>query len=254
MALSKAQWNITQVVEGKFSEYSYLALGDTFIKGFQYRKIFQVGSKGFQYIGALRDDTLLRKVFYLHGSIEDLLYDFNAQIGDTLKTYNSPFGRVIIDEIDSILIESDFRKVWGVKVPASPGSEFNIIEGIGSTSGLLNSIPHPIEVTSRLDCYSEEVETLYPHFNSSQACPFTTSTTKLNVLPIFNIKPNPANGYFEVLTSEKDFEIEIMNSLGETIDRFESRFFFDITFYPNGIYYLKFKSKRSIQTRKLLVN
>src|SRR5688572_26179253 len=95
------QWMCMPVGPGPANvqfDYSITMIGDTTINGLIYHKLFtpfiQIINNtncqmwmGTGYKGALREDTALRKVYYVPQSdtAEQLLYDFNLQVGDTVQ-------------------------------------------------------------------------------------------------------------------------------------------------------------------------
>lgn len=86
---------------------SYKINGDTLVDGKIYHKllahklVYQVGISqscnpaplyfSSYYSGAIREDTLTRKVYYLRPSdtSDTLLYNFTLNVGDTVRTYNN---------------------------------------------------------------------------------------------------------------------------------------------------------------------
>src|SRR6188474_3640675 len=96
-----AIWNFHMVVRcgfhgWEFDDYSIHISEDTVINGQVYHKLsipfVQHNTTDFcsevvGYQGAIRQDTSIRKVFYVSptDSIEQLLYDFNMQVGDTVR-------------------------------------------------------------------------------------------------------------------------------------------------------------------------
>lgn len=97
-------------------DYCLFINGDTTIGTNTYHKLYASGfiaascpPPGYYYYnsyrGAFRQDTAMRRVFYVPVSATDdtLLYDFNLNPGDTLPmTYNFGNGNVVIG-IDSVL-------------------------------------------------------------------------------------------------------------------------------------------------------
>jgi hypothetical protein len=128
--------------------YSYTIGADTIIGSATYRTLIVpfwfnsgvshcTGQAGYK--GAYRQDTTLRKVFIIPpgDSTEQLLYDFNLQVGDTCKGYlmrYCPGLDYIVDNVDSILIGNQYRKRWHFPQYLM---DMYIIEGIGSSEGLL---------------------------------------------------------------------------------------------------------------------
>jgi len=93
------------------------------------------------YDGAIRQDTANRTVFYVppSDSLEQLLYDFNMQMGDTVKGFLESFASPAdtVHSIDSVLVGTNYRKRWNI----NPWYNIYLIEGIGSTYGLI--VPSP---------------------------------------------------------------------------------------------------------------
>ncbi len=176
--------------------YSIEISGDTLIGGTNYHKLVSPEqvfhsngacnisgtwtAPGF-YAGAIRQDIANKKVFYVDTMTytEQLLYDFNLQVGDTVKGFyvsNNPcwdeiVGGLVVG-IDSVMIGNSYRKRWNI------GGCFNtpdiyFIEGIGSTYGLIDNFflagatDHPIH---RLQCFTKMDSLLFP--SSLSSCQF----------------------------------------------------------------------------------
>jgi hypothetical protein len=116
------------------------------------------------YQGAVRQDTSIKKVFIVLSTdtIEQLLYDFNMQVGDTVRGIlnNNLLDDEIVQSIDSILVGNNYRKRWNI----NPYYNISLIEGIGSTYGLIKSSPGNIvdQPDYSLTCFSQNGFTLYP--------------------------------------------------------------------------------------------
>lgn len=116
------------------------------------------------YIAALRQDTALRKVYYIapNDSIEKVLYDFSLVVGDTFH-YDGFWclGTLpVVIGIDSILIGGSYRKKWFFNSSyIGP-----IVEGIGSLDDMFfvcePNPPAPVNWT--LMCFSHSGQGLYP--------------------------------------------------------------------------------------------
>jgi len=178
--------------------------GDTLIGQNNYHKVYQSGyisascpPPGYyyynQYEGALRQDSILKKVFFVQPSnnFEELLYDFNLGIGDTLdSSFNSFADFNFISNIDSVLVGSNFHKRFILS------SQFDtnyaaIIEGVGSTLGLFKNLVNPnfiMYAGSHLKCFNHYADN-YP---DTSACVFTIGIDETKQDPnFFSIYPNP---------------------------------------------------------------
>lgn len=140
---------------GLAASYQFLFVGDTIINTTTYKKINKAGwvngslsqcytGTPMGYQGAFRDDSLQKKVFLITpgSTSEDLVYDFNLNIGDTIKSIliDSVSGcpTIIIDNIDSVLINSIWHKRWNSFGSGCLPIGALYIEGIGSLFGFLD--------------------------------------------------------------------------------------------------------------------
>lgn len=128
-----------------------------------------------KYAGAIRNDHAARKTYIIpeQTSVEQLLYDFNWQVGDTITGYLNhtitAFEDTVIS-IDSVLVGSTYRKRWFI----DPWYQVYLIEGIGSTYGLINPVPAGLSDNDDyvLNCFSQNNVPLYP--SGTSGCPVLT--------------------------------------------------------------------------------
>lgn len=144
------------------------------------------------YFGAIRQDTIDRKVYFLSpGSTNDtLLYDFNLSIGDTLPPSWRNQIAMIVTHIDSIFDGTGYRKYFSLS-DAVHYDSLAIIEGIGSTRGLFYWLNEQYQASNELRCLKQDSLILY-----SDACPYACDmATNLNDISekryIASISPNP---------------------------------------------------------------
>lgn len=145
---------------------------------------------------------------------EVLLYDFNAQVGDTLELqpfllpYAGGFRTqafVVIETIDSILLDTTWRKRLKINTVGLFGNSFSAdeywIEGMGSTAGLFGAGSFGF-VASDFDyptllCFTLNDSLVYssPLHN---AC-FESRTVSL-AEPNFTLSvyPNPAHNFLQI--------------------------------------------------------
>ena len=154
------------------------------------------------YVGAIRQDAGLKKVYiYPQSSAgEMVLYDYDLQVGDTLdQTYTNITTFNMVSVIDSVLVGTNYHKrfwLWDINAPAPGPNDTGyvaLIEGIGSTFGLLEPLVPPFEYICAMLCVSVDSVTIYPP--GATNCNFMTSG-----LPAIEnhehdvvIKPNPVS-------------------------------------------------------------
>lgn len=191
------------------------------------------------YKGAIREDTLTRKVYFIPPSEneEQLLYDFKWQVGDTLTGYMEFILEPdIIQTVDSILIGDTYRKRWLL----NPYHSIYLIEGIGSTYGLFERSPGPVaeDFGYSLICFQQNGSILYPDTTTTCQFPnFINIGDKIQ--DQISIIPNPSNGSFIIkfdnLTLKEICIIDLMGNKYFT-KNITSETYINIENLPVGLY------------------
>ncbi len=173
--LNNPQWKIDLHVYsgmdcfGFHDVYNYNETGDTVIGSFTYKKILKKGihetinsmcnptsSTNFINTGpscCLRSAGKQMYIVEAGNTTEELLYDFNLNVGDTLPpSYSHPAAQIItVTAIDSIFTPYGFRKKYSL----SGTSSLFLYEGIGSSAGLIEGFDEIfLSGTCDLICFS----------------------------------------------------------------------------------------------------
>ena len=225
------------------SWFSYYIEGDTFINSTSYRKLYKSGSTYEHcaygnavnvwnyydnYVCAFREDTLSRVVYFVSPSAinEMIWFDFSAGVGDTISPWDSCTE---VASIDSVLVGSTYRKRFNL----TNISSYTIIEGIGSTAGLMEPVC-PFEYFGTLTCFSQEGQTLYP--DTITSCDLITSLN--GPIPTslqFQINPNPAEDVITLTGLSEISSVKFYNCVGQLVMiADESRI--DVSELPGGVY------------------
>lgn len=212
--------------------------------------------------GAIREDTIARKVFFLEtDSIhEKILYDFSLNIGDTVKSYVTKFCSpgVIVTQIDSILIDGNYRKRWTYSRPGCLfGNQGQVIEGIGSTMGLLEPMVN-FEWWGTLTCFSQDFINLYSLDNTTCPLPLITNASFANPqLKNISISPNPAKNSITISQPEPTFnKYEIYSLNGKLVAENKITSIqqkVDLTEYAEGMYVVKLIGAQKVEFKKIVV-
>lgn len=257
-----AEWDVNH--QGYECEVCYRRFyhmsGDTLINNKTYKKIIHKGYSGspnYQtrqcdnwvyydnsiYHGALRDDTIARKVYFIEAghTYESLLYDFNLEVGDALPyTINNTFLG------DAAIIESIYmRNIGGIPRRTYVIAETyytEIIEGIGSTTGLTEDVFN-FECGGWLMCHSVDNQKIYP--NSDGVCQLLVAFEQYPSPKPNQFSPNPSDGIFVLSTEIKPKEIKIYNTFGQLIYANGSLDFetiINLSNFPSGIYLCRLMS------------
>jgi hypothetical protein len=208
---------------GPQSFYFYGMLNsDTIINGKSYHKLYFSTDTIFQkseYCGGIREDKDLKRIYYLGKQInfyedqEIILYDFDLEIGDVVgEGYNiMPGTELIVENIESILIGSLFRKVVKFKYL----NEISYwIEGIGNIRGLLSTTgAYPANGSwNDLVCFRQGWEWKYTNPEFQECIPKAlNSKQQLTDQRVVKIVPNPISDQGSVILSNNLSVFNILN-------------------------------------------
>ncbi len=248
-------------------DYSITFSGDTLINSQTYQKLTTpfvqsssvgCGGNSSGYKGAIRQDTSVKKVFYVPptDTIEQLLYDFTMEVGDTVRGYIEGFAFQpdIVQSIDSVLVGNTYRKRWNIN------NCYNIhfIEGIGSTYGLFERSPNCINDLPdfSLICFQQNGQSLYP--DTITNCQLINSVNYFeyysNKIDVF---PNPSYGSFIIDLGNVDIQqINISDLLGNIIiqKKVNDQPQIKIENLKTGIYILTIIDKNSKTSNTKIIN
>ncbi len=248
--------------------------GDTIISGITYHKIYKQGMWSYgnfdstaiaygstvyytsclppvyssAYFGAIRNDTLHKKVFYyqMSASSETLLYDFSLAVGDT-----SIVQAGVVTSIDSVLVNGNYRKRFNY-------SGLSTVEGIGNASlGGADLFYFNDEEWSKESfiCFWQNDVFMYGDSTCSEISSIKQVVQKTDKV---NIYPNPATDILNVecLMVNGTTEITMVDMLGNTVKQMSfstQHVTFNIIDLSEGVYFINLKTNEGILTKKLIV-
>ena len=232
---------------------------DSLYKGKTYKKITSSGTYYNQLSGLIREDTTLRRVYFIPycDTTEVLLYNFSLLQGDTI-TYNFPNsgGQITsgVFTVDSIKLKRDYKNYYHnhfyLRNHNTPNtySSLEMIEGVGSVTHPLFLYCYfgPGAIFSCSSAKYDEVlsckwnngfkvyydscaflfSSINPCYSVTDTCNYSNHcggieqyTNSIDV----TISPNPNNGVFNLSINsfgkEKTNNIEIYNMIGECVHR-----------------------------------
>ena len=220
------------------------------------------------------------KVYYYYQGNNHLLYDFNAQLHDTitfelytfctLDSSGNQGGIVSLDfkvsNIEHVVIGNDTLQKFTCACISSfdLSYTYEYIENIGSINQFFEDdagcVYPGIYVSEFLRCYEDDsINYKSDYFTSlgNYACNYGEPTTVEEIeAPDFAVYPNPAEDAITIETSKNLQEVVVIAITGEVLSKQEIRgtTAFDVSSYPSGIYFLQLTNssgKTSIQ--KLIV-
>jgi hypothetical protein len=261
-------------------DYQYIITGDSLISEKTYHKLQRTGYVRLwddfhrynyysysinEYAGCYRNDTIEKKVWYVFpdDNTEQLLYDFNLQIGDTLPVkFGYPFGIGIITNIDAIVLDDGLHKRF--EVFREFYGDFYIIEGVGSTIGLILNIPPPGVIDPFdiiLRCFSINGNPIYmnpiPGLANCDTAYLDIKNYHQNKIGI-SLYPNPVNEQLTVKCNDLNItHIQIIDVTGRAIidvipKNDEQEIILDVRSLPAGLYFIKATIDKQSVVRKIV--
>lgn len=222
----------------------------------------------------LWEDTVSQKVYFYNFSdgSDILLYDFSKSLGDTIKDLaalaiqtapGTPILTVdlIVVNTTTVLVgDGSVRKKYSLQFAGTTIQANDMVEGIGSSGGLLTpNFTSESEWTS-LVCHGtfQPAQSIY-HFANAQnplmSCDYLTSISFHNVEENgYKVFPNPTNGLIGIKSSRQE-QVRILNLTGQCliVHKLELGMFeLDLNSYPLGYYLLEFTNGESTQYIKVL--
>jgi hypothetical protein len=203
-------------------------------------------------------ETFEKEVFVIKDNTlqEYLLYDFDANINDTLtvigvESYMNNWGFIsgvaIVDSIDTIYIGNEFRKRLLLN-----GGAMQWIEGMGSMVGILHNFFGIVGGDwFELLCFTENDTLKYqnPSYNSCYV--ITDINDNRNTFNV-SIFPNPTTGLITIKAEQVE-SIEVMNIEGRQIYTGKQTQI-DISQEPKGIYIIKVTTSKGVAVEKVIKN
>ena len=279
---ANAQWNVFFALSYNDSPMDttllqYSLQGDTTINGTVYHKMCRnigtIENPIYKGVGGLREQD--KKIYYvgygyttysdpINDGLEQLLYDFNKGIGETVF-YQTNHLNYTIAEIDSIKIGSEFRKRY--KIYRNTFEYEYIIEGIGNIQSGLFGVITPILTCSMCHhewhfvSFSQNGECVYKnpdYVDCNSVLKTALSDVKANI-PLIKISPNPVKDILilESINTDSPFtSVEVMDIMGKSVkttlitNSSESKL--DLSDCMTGIYYVLVKYKDKTEAHKII--
>ena len=277
------EWTEIQCIDGSnFYCQSIFLNGDTTIGQETYSKLYDTlnGQYPAFYIGGIREDTSSKRVWYFHNgdTMERLLYDFSANIGDTVMVIHNlqvPIlfvdtvviggiarRRLYIDGQFSIFSDdrTDTSQVWIEGIGSSAGlfySTIHIAQGLFKTTQTCVTFKHLAKFHSN-DTITYVRDGLTEVFNvpyDSAICEYHTLSIKNALISNeFFITPNPTKNTITFQFPNPDqspSELNIYDNMGRLVYSeggiSQSQFLLDVSGYPSGIYHYQLLNPKKRQ-------
>jgi len=221
---NNAKWNECYDFE-EIVNYSFTVSGDSLINGIHYKKVTTEHGGLFNPINLLREDTTERKVFQYIDPYEQLLYNFNLSVGDSITFDN---GTLILSSIsDTMPYSCDMKDSITCSIYPLRVFRFNIpndnpifwIEGLGSVAGLL--LPsYFICRDYKILCHFDSNQTwnyFYKAHNEHTPCQIPVSIPEITNNQTINVFPNPSSDGNLFIEGDNLYKAKILNLQGQSL-------------------------------------
>ncbi len=268
---SSCAWNFPCITN---ENYNYFLTGDTTINATLYKKVCKKGTGTYfwgdpnppppscngsiiySFINTVPSFYLrsagTQMFIYPTGGPEYLLYDFNLAIGDSLPlTWNNVDSTVTVTAIDSFFTPSGYRKRF--TLAGNTWAQY-LLEGVGSSRGLIEPLQVPFECGYQLDCYGQNNSAYYPAPGPS--CDLMVGEEQVSgIRGQVSVFPNPFADELNVSSYKLQVDVTLYNAIGEIVIRAttnDSNLKLSTFNLKSGIYLLRVRSMDEIIMKKVI--
>ena len=216
------------------------------------------------YVGAICELPDSNKVNFIFPGSETayLLYDYNMNLGDTLRGLLVQYDTLLVSNKDSIQINGVYHKRWTF-TPTPDNITSYLIEGIGSKAGLIEPLfSYFADFTDHyLVCVKDSTTVYFETVNNSNpGCDWqVVNQQEVSSTPQLKIFPNPCSQQFEVnfekifsnislrLQSTQGYEV-----LHQTFNQVE-KIQLSLSDLPSGFYILHIDADQTSTCERIIV-
>ena len=251
------EWHTLSTTLFGYSNYVNWCSGDTIIGNVRYMKIMGILNNGDPHLfTVLREEDGKVWKRHLNTSVETLLYDFTASVGDTL-CFGEPGASFVLDSISTEQIGGiERRKFWfGLEYDnlGRPRAKETWVEGLGSDFGLLWSGYYGVyDGWHCLLCFHQRGELIWqnPEYNT---CTYPYDAVEGNKDSEITLYPNPAK---EKVTIEglEAAEVQVFNAFGQLVKTIQGTNEINVSDLPQGVYLLRITdAEGKVYTNKIMI-
>lgn len=251
------------------SRYNYYTNGDTIINNLTYKKLYKTGRYTITYgisgipwnnfstdFGFIREDNN-KRIYHINpsnGGVEELLYDFNIALGDTIAIppIRNMYDSATVIAVDSVFICSSMRKRYRLDpVGTQLLGILYWIEGVGGSHGLIPRY-NWFESGVIYTCYSDST-CVNPcvRFLSTR----TIDETQFSKLATIYPNPSSETSIIQFNNGATKTSIQVINNIGQIVLEQETQdqeTILNLSSWSTGIYYIKLEYDQQIETHYLI--
>ncbi len=236
------EWHTFETGVWQINNYVNWCSGDTLIEDVRYMKIMGTLNNGNPNLFmVLKEEDGKVWERHLNTSVETLLYDFTASVGDTL-CFGHPGNCFVLDSISMVQIGGvDRRKFWfGLEYDGSgnPRAKETWVEGVGSDFGLLWSGYYGVyDGWHCLLCFHQYEELVWqnPEYNT---CTYPYDAVEENKDSEISVYSNLVRDRV-VIEGIEAVGIQVYNTLGQVVKTVRGTNEIPVADLPQGVYMLR---------------
>lgn len=179
---------------------------------------------------------------------EELLYDFNMGVGTYPPTYNNmAYPDLNVVSIDSVLLGDGYHKRFNVA--QALGGEGWVIEGVGSSWGLIAPMEIFFEHYTAMECFSRDDSLIHPNpidFPDYE-CALTLNIPdhRLPATTDLDVRPNPVRDHIRIPGVAMMERYWITTSTGEVVmtDRALGDDVIEVAGLAPGVYFVRIQDR-----------
>lgn len=263
---STSTWTIASIFNTDWwANVSYKVCEDTMINSIIYKTVYSTNDSVFDpsnsiYFCAVRESNNKWYIVHKQSITEYQLYDFNAELGDTVSTYNMSLGTVelIVFNVDSVLLNGVYYKRLMLGVYNAFGNPYwqeYWIEGIGSKNGFYNPAEHVFDAGTSLLCFHRHDSLIYINSPNGR-CGYISYTgiKPVNKIGELRLIPNPVDNSLLVI-SDSSYFVEIFNAVGNLVLKSDKKII-DVSQLAKGFYIVNLYDDKMnlIKSEKIIKN
>jgi hypothetical protein len=231
--------------------------------------VFRAAEGNIWLLGAIREDTAARKVFFHNFSNEILLYDFKLEPGDTIFYTTNLFYAVdyykIVDSVNTVNVNGQIRKRWYLTNSWLDMKDI-WIEGIGSVHryGLLYPNDPDIVMDASVPnfgCFKHDTIVYIDGSTCLGTCPCTEWLVSVDENEIQEnevaIYPNPVSKALQinVVGCKNAFDyLQLYSSEGQCVLEKKimknENIYLNVEFLAHGLFFIKLTGKDKVIIKK----
>ena len=253
--------------------FNYYIDGDTVMNNITYKKVMKQGAGYFSWMGNppagcsgtysyidtipwcyVRSFGKQMFIWMPSDTSEQLLFDFNLNVGDTLPlSYTTWTTDIYVTAIDSFITGTGYRKRFTL---AGNTWSTHILEGVGSDKGLIEPISIPFECGYNLLCYGTNDTAWYPV--QGPTCDLQTNSNTNHSESEIQVYPNPAGDQINMtqVKGNQSLTFVIYDQLGKVIYTGQinsGNYTIPCSTWDNGMYILYVYGEGQLLHQKIII-